>query len=70
MSTVQEIDLVLRPNGSVEIKVRGVPGAACLDITRKLEAELGNRIVAREHTDELHQTAGEEIETETHTKEG
>jgi hypothetical protein len=70
MSTVQEIDLALRPNGSVEIKVRGAPGAACLDLTRKLEAGLGNRIVAREHTDEFHRTTGEEIEAETRTKEG
>ena len=68
MSTVQEIDLVLRPNGSVEIKVRGVAGPACLDLTKKLEAGLGNRIVAREQTDEYYQTAGEDLAVETETK--
>jgi len=70
MSTVQEIDLVLRPNGSVEIKVRGVAGPACLDLTKQLEAGLGNRIVAREHTDEFHQTAGDEVAAWTETKRG
>jgi hypothetical protein len=70
MSTVQEIDLILRPNGSVEIKVRGVAGPSCRELTRKLEAGLGNRIVAREHTDELYAAAGQELETDSRVKEG
>ncbi len=68
MSTVQEIDLVLHPNGAVEIKVRGVPGAGCLDLTKKLEAGLGNRIVSREHTDEFQQTVSDDLTLETENK--
>lgn len=68
MSPLQEIDLVLRPNGSVEIKVRGVAGPTCLDLTRRLEAGLGNHVVAREHTDEFQQTEGDELAAFTETK--
>ncbi len=70
MSTVQEIDLVLHPNGSVEIKVRGVAGSACLDLTKTLEAGLGNRVLAREHTDEFHQAAEADQSLETENKRG
>lgn len=57
MNNVQEIDVTLHPDGRVEVKVRGVPGDACLELTRGLEQYLGDHILSREATDEMHQTS-------------
>ena len=53
MSSLQEIDVTIRPDGSVEVHVRGVAGPACLALTKKLEQYLGGRVVTREHTDDM-----------------
>lgn len=67
MSMVQEIDVVIRPDGQVEVRVRGVNGPGCLAATRELEAALGGRVLSREHTDELDQPAEQESDVE-HTR--
>jgi hypothetical protein len=53
MSNLQEIDVTIRPDGSVEVRVRGVHGKECLTVTKKLEQYLGGQIESREHTDEM-----------------
>jgi len=55
MSAVQEIEVTIRPDGQVRVKVRGVQGESCIGLTRELERYLGGRIVHRQHTDEYHQ---------------
>ena len=45
---VQEINVIIDPNGQVLLDVHGVKGEACLDITRALEAALGGDILLRE----------------------
>lgn len=44
----QEIEVVITPKGEVEIKVKGITGMGCLDLTRALEEALGGEVVARE----------------------
>lgn len=49
---LQEIEVTINQNGQVEVRVHGVKGAACLDITKGLEAALGGEIIIREMTPE------------------
>jgi len=44
----QEIEVMIAPNGEVTLKVNGVKGMGCLDLTRALEEALGGEILARE----------------------
>jgi hypothetical protein len=55
MSEIQEIDVFVRPDGTVKIEVRGVKGEQCLPLTAALEALLGGTVVERVHTDEFHE---------------
>ena len=55
MSEVQELEIVIKPDGEVEVKVKGVKGERCLDITKQLEQLLGGEIVDRRHTDEYYE---------------
>jgi len=49
---LQEIEITISKTGEVELHVRGVKGEACLDLTRDLEAALGNKVISRELTPE------------------
>lgn len=49
---IQEIEVEILPDGKVEVKVRGVKGQACLDITAEMEKALGGTILLREMTAE------------------
>lgn len=51
----QEIDVFVQPDGTVEIKVRGVKGAQCLDLTAGVERLLGGQVLSREKTPEFDQ---------------
>ena len=53
MSSLEEIDVTLHPDGRVEVKVRGAQGRACLLATKELEQHLGGRVISREATDEM-----------------
>ena len=46
-----EISIEIKPNGEVELKVDGVKGASCMDLTKFLEEALGE-VVDRQHTSE------------------
>lgn len=56
MSEIQELDIFVRPDGTVTLEVRGVNGGKCLTLTEGVEALLGDAIVERVHTDEFDQT--------------
>jgi hypothetical protein len=56
MSEIQEIDVIVRPDGTITIEVQGVKGEKCLAVTEKLEKLLGGSILDRTHTDEFYQT--------------
>lgn len=53
---IQEIEVIVHPDGNVKLHVRGAPGAQCLDLTADLEKALGGQILAREHTPEFDQS--------------
>lgn len=52
---IQEIEVIVYPNGNVKLHVRGAPGAQCLDLTDDVVKALGGQILAREHTPEFDQ---------------
>jgi hypothetical protein len=64
MSGLQEIEVVIQPNGKVEVLVRGVRGGSCRELTRELERYLGGRVVERRHTDEYREQAQSEERSE------
>ena len=55
MAELQELEVLIKPDGEVVIEVKGVKGERCLDITKPLEQLLGGEIVGRTHTDEYYQ---------------
>jgi hypothetical protein len=58
---VEEVEVIIHPDGRVEIQVFGAEGAKCLDITRDLEAALGNQIESRTMTADAVATVQEEV---------
>lgn len=63
MSEIQEIDVHVKPDGTVSVEVRGVQGRKCLDLTQEMEKLLGGLVVERTFTDEFdREEVGEEIE--------
>ena len=64
----QEVEVTITPDGRVSLQVRGVPGHACLDLTRDLEQLLGGTIESREMTYEADQQAiAEDEQQQQHT---
>ncbi len=49
---LEELEITINPNGQVEVRVRGVKGSTCLEITKGLEDALGGEILLREMTPE------------------
>ena len=62
MSEIQEIDVFVKPDGTVKVEVRGVKGGKCLELTEDLENLLGGQITERIHTDEFEQAEQEQEE--------
>jgi hypothetical protein len=60
---IEEIEILITPDGKVELAVHGVKGLACLDITRDLETALGNAVLVREMTLESSEEAGPNVPT-------
>ena len=54
MAVRQEIDIQIMPDGEVKLTVRGAVGAECIELTRKLEEELGV-VVDRQKTSAYYQ---------------
>ncbi len=59
---LQEIDVFIEKDGQVKIEVRGVKGMSCLDLTKDLEAVLGNQTVHREMTSEAQEVGQEQVQ--------
>jgi hypothetical protein len=49
---LEEIEVIIGPDGQVQIQVRGVKGTRCLVLTKELEEALGGEIIARIMTPE------------------
>ena len=67
MSEIQEIEVILKPDGTVKVEVRGVKGEKCLALTEDLEKLLGGVVVERIHTDEF-SMAEQEEQLEDHSE--
>lgn len=63
---VQEIEVDIAADGRVELRVRGIKGESCLELTRQLEESLGGDVVSREMTPEAYQA--EATSNQTHLK--
>ena len=59
---LQEIDVFIEKDGQLKIEVRGVKGMSCLDLTKDLEAVLGDRIAEREMTPEADEIGQEQVQ--------
>jgi len=59
---IQEIEVFIDADGQVEVKVHGVKGTFCLDITRPLEEALGGEVELREMTPEAEETLSDEVQ--------
>lgn len=67
MPTRQEIEIVIRPDGTVEEKVTGITGSACENATEAIERALGD-VVKRDHTPDYYnqsQSTDESVTTRT-----
>lgn len=54
MAVREEIEITVAPDGEVSVRVKGVKGSRCLDLTRWLEDELGT-VRSRERSSEFYQ---------------
>lgn len=60
---LHEIEVVIGPDGTTTVQVRGMAGTGCLDLTADLERALGGEVIERQltaeaqaalHQDEVH----------------
>lgn len=58
MAMKSEIEVVIKPDGSVTFEVKCAKGPSCMDLTRAIEQSLGE-VVETERTPEFYQEAEE-----------
>lgn len=57
----EEIEVTIDKDGGVSIKVLGVKGHSCLELTRELERALGAQVESRQMTLEAYESPTEQI---------
>jgi hypothetical protein len=60
----QELEIRIDPEGKVNLKVIGIQGPDCVDVTRGLEEALG-ALEERVHTEEYYQAAAYVVQDQT-----
>ena len=55
MAEKKELEITIGPDGEVQVLVKCIKGASCVDETKFLEDALGNTIESRELTDEYYE---------------
>ena len=60
----QEIEFIIKPDGTVEERVRGVNGPDCERLTAAIEQALGE-VERREHTSEYYATTSTDTKVTT-----
>ncbi|MFM7204873.1 MAG: DUF2997 domain-containing protein [Myxococcota bacterium] len=58
MALKNEIEVVIRPDGSVTFEVKCAKGPSCMDLTRAIEESLGE-VIERERTPDFYQEVEE-----------
>lgn len=51
---MHEIEVIIENSGEVNIKVKGIKGVTCLELTKPIEDALGP-VQTRDHTDEYYE---------------
>jgi hypothetical protein len=64
MPTRQEIEIVIKPDGTVEERVTGMAGSSCEKVTESIERALGD-VIKREHTPDYYNQSQGTDETVT-----
>ncbi len=59
---LEEIEVIIDREGKVRVRVQGVKGMSCLDLTADLVAALGGEIIAQEMTAEAFEEVSEETQ--------
>ncbi len=54
----ETVNVIIHPDGRVELQVCGVKGEKCLEVTKAVEEVLGNK-VQRQFTSEMYETESE-----------
>ena len=54
------VDVVISPDGNFQIKVSGVKGTDCKDLTAEIEAIIGNELLESELTEEYFEQKNDE----------
>ena len=52
---MNEIEVIVDREGKVSLRVKGVQGASCLDLTKALEEALGAEVESRTRTSEFYE---------------
>ncbi len=55
MAERKELEIIITPDGEVQVLVKCVKGQSCVEETKFLEEALGNTIESRELTDEYYE---------------
>lgn len=61
---METVEVKIKPDGTIEVKVSGVAGAACERITQPLETVLGGEIVDRVYTEDYYRQEEEQAQAE------
>lgn len=62
---VQEIQVQIDTDGKVHLSLHGVKGESCLQITKELEALLGNQVEERKLSHEYYEPTQQQSSTST-----
>ena len=57
---MESVDVVISPDGNFQIKVSGVKGTDCKDLTAEIEAIIGNELLESELTEEYFEQKNDE----------
>lgn len=57
---IETVDVVIHPDGRVELKINGVKGSQCMNITAELERLLGGKLDRELTSDYYEQPTAEE----------
>jgi hypothetical protein len=52
---MQELEIFIDPEGEVSVRVKGLKGKGCLELTKPLEEQLGSEIKSRSYTSEYYE---------------
>ena len=67
MNEIQEIDVVISPDGKLTVDIHGAKGPVCLAFTKEMEALLGGQVLERDLKYEYHERPDEQEQSDRQT---